>query len=313
MGETPSSQWAIAPAGQFGASYMDLGAQMVWFKLHNVMSGLTHDMRVTLIGLDLSALQGAAGYEWSRRYKRISTPYPMQVEQLDDRLATFIGGSNSTGLPGTPRPGFVQLIVWEGFYFISKRLLTVKFGNVGAHGPDLDGYSTPNTGASFMHGRVGISIGEDSETDIPIPYDLPDAPYRPDVGPVIPFDKSKPHPSGPRRKAADMSADLMFGFDSHVIKPAGVQMLFDIREQIERQRPRKVTIEGHTDSVGSTYYNQGLSERRALAVKHWLFEHGTPGANGFVTRGYGETRPLADNTTSTGRSRNRRVDIFLEY
>ena len=313
MGETPSTQWAIAPAGQVDVSYVILGGSVVMFKLHNVMSGLTHDMRLWLVGLDFSAACVGAGFEWRKTYTKATTPYPLQADQLDSRIAWMVNGSTSNGLISGPRPSFMELVIWEGAPIVSKRLMRVRFSNVAAQKPDIDGYSTPNTGAQVMHGRVGISLGEDGEADIPIPYDLPDAPYRPDVGPIIPSDKTKPHPSGPRRKAADMSADLMFGFDSDRIKAGGAQMLFDIREQIERNPPRKVIIEGHTDSVGSTYYNQVLSERRANAVKRWLLEHGTPGAGGFVARGFGETKPLADNSTSAGRRKNRRVDVFLEY
>lgn len=285
------------------------------FKLHNVMSGLTHDMRLWLVGLDFAAACAGAGYEWRKSYVRTTTPVPMQADQLESRIAWLVNGSTSTGLVGNPRPGFMEFIVWEGAPIFSKKLMRVRFMNLGAHKPDTGGYSSANTGAQVMHGRVGITLGEDGETDIPIPFDVPDAPYRPDTGPIIPFEneRPKPHPKGPRKKAADMSADVMFGFDSATIKPGGAQMLFDIRAQLERQRPRQVTIEGHTDSTGSKFYNQCLSERRANAVKEWFVRYGSSDASRYITRGFGETRPIADNSSSAGRRKNRRVDIYIEY
>jgi OOP family OmpA-OmpF porin len=69
-----------------------------------------------------------------------------------------------------------------------------------------------------------------------------------------------------------------------------------------------VAVEGHTDSVGSDSYNQKLSERRAASVKSYLESQGIAGSR-IESVGYGETRPVADNDTETGRARNRRVEI----
>jgi OOP family OmpA-OmpF porin len=69
-----------------------------------------------------------------------------------------------------------------------------------------------------------------------------------------------------------------------------------------------LTIEGHTDSIGSTQYNQRLSERRANAVRKYLIEKGISSSRIRIV-GYGEQRPIADNKTPEGRALNRRAEF----
>jgi OOP family OmpA-OmpF porin len=82
-------------------------------------------------------------------------------------------------------------------------------------------------------------------------------------------------------------------------------------EVIEAYGGRPVRVEGHTDSVASESYNQGLSERRARSVADWLAENGVDGDR-LTTRGWGETRPVAENDTPEGRQQNRRVELIIE-
>ena len=72
----------------------------------------------------------------------------------------------------------------------------------------------------------------------------------------------------------------------------------------------RFTIEGHTDSVGSDASNQKLSENRAAAVKNYLLSKGVK-SDSISSVGYGESKPIADNKTAVGRSKNRRVDVKL--
>jgi outer membrane protein OmpA-like peptidoglycan-associated protein len=80
--------------------------------------------------------------------------------------------------------------------------------------------------------------------------------------------------------------------------------------------PRKIaqaytlSIEGHTDDVGSKEHNLELSERRAASVRDYLVEQGVP-AESVSARGFGESQPLASNETAAGRQENRRVEIVV--
>ncbi|MDH4155206.1 MAG: OmpA family protein, partial [Nitrospira sp.] len=69
-------------------------------------------------------------------------------------------------------------------------------------------------------------------------------------------------------------------------------------------------IEGHTDSDGSNEYNQSLSESRAQSVRQILLDGGIPSER-IEIKGYGESKPIADNDTSAGKAQNRRVEIVL--
>src|SRR5206468_3138880 len=67
-------------------------------------------------------------------------------------------------------------------------------------------------------------------------------------------------------------------------------------------------VEGHTDSIGSDAYNQRLSERRANAVADYMEAQGISSSR-ITTKGWGKSKPVADNRTKEGRARNRRVEI----
>jgi OOP family OmpA-OmpF porin len=69
-------------------------------------------------------------------------------------------------------------------------------------------------------------------------------------------------------------------------------------------------VGGHTDSIGSDEYNLRLSQRRAEAVAAWLAAHGIAAAR-LTAKGFGESKPVADNRTAEGRQRNRRIEIVV--
>jgi len=76
-------------------------------------------------------------------------------------------------------------------------------------------------------------------------------------------------------------------------------------------KERKLTIEGHTDSQGSSAFNQDLSQRRANAVRSYIISRGYP-SDLVVAQGIGKDRPVADNTSPEGRANNRRVEIIID-
>jgi len=76
----------------------------------------------------------------------------------------------------------------------------------------------------------------------------------------------------------------------------------------ERGDLKEVVIEGHTCWIGTEKYNQGLSERRAKSVRDYLVKKGVS-AERLSAVGFGETQPMADNKTRTGRQMNRRVEF----
>ena len=104
------------------------------------------------------------------------------------------------------------------------------------------------------------------------------------------------------------AADAFFDFDKSVLKPEGKAKLDDLVSKVKDINLEVVIAVGHTDSVGSDAYNQNLSVRRSEAVKAYLVSKGIE-KNRVYTEGKGKKQPVADNKTSEGRAKNRRVEI----
>ena len=133
----------------------------------------------------------------------------------------------------------------------------------------------------------------------------PAAPAAP--APAAPAPAAKPAPASVRQSVV-IQADALFDFDKSVLRPDGRKSIDDAMAKLSGVDLEIVIATGHTDSVGTDAYNQGLSERRAAAVKEYLVSKGIPSAK-VTTIGKGETQPVATNKTSEGRQKNRRVDI----
>ena len=101
-------------------------------------------------------------------------------------------------------------------------------------------------------------------------------------------------------------SDTLFDLNDHKIKPEYYPVLDQVVSVLNRHPTLKIIIEGHTCSLGSTAYNQKLSQNRAEAVKKYLMMRGISESR-LSAVGYGETRPRASNDTEAGRILNRRV------
>ena len=100
---------------------------------------------------------------------------------------------------------------------------------------------------------------------------------------------------------------VYFDFDKAAIKDEYHGVLMKIADYLKRNKKTEMVIEGHTDSVGSAEYNMRLSEKRAENVKAYLVDNFGIDADRLEAKGYGETRPIADNETKQGQQKNRRV------
>jgi outer membrane protein OmpA-like peptidoglycan-associated protein len=104
--------------------------------------------------------------------------------------------------------------------------------------------------------------------------------------------------------------DVLFDSGSYTLKPAARERLARISGIVLAYPDLRLEIEGHTDSVGSETYNQTLSEKRAASVRDYLVTSNVP-INSVIARGFGKTRPVADNSSSAGRKLNRRVEMIV--
>ena len=101
---------------------------------------------------------------------------------------------------------------------------------------------------------------------------------------------------------------ILFEFDKDEITPESAPTLDLISEVIIKNDKLKVVILAHTDSIGTEEYNEDLSERRARSVKTALAKRGVPPPS-MRFKGFGFSRPIADNSTDAGRAKNRRVEF----
>jgi OOP family OmpA-OmpF porin len=83
-------------------------------------------------------------------------------------------------------------------------------------------------------------------------------------------------------------------------------------DALKRYPDIKVELDGHTDSIGTDQYNQGLSERRAQIVSDYLTSHGVDASRITAVKGFGESAPIDTNSTKEGRARNRRTELKVE-
>jgi OmpA-OmpF porin, OOP family len=126
--------------------------------------------------------------------------------------------------------------------------------------------------------------------------------------PPAPPPVAAPAPQPPAATKVTYAADAFFDFDKAVLKPEGRAKLDDLVGKVQGINLEVIIAVGHTDSVGTDAYNQRLSVRRAESVKAYLVSKGIE-KNRVYTEGKGEKQPVADNKTSEGRAKNRRVEI----
>ena len=107
------------------------------------------------------------------------------------------------------------------------------------------------------------------------------------------------------------SYQIVFERKSAVLLAAGKPILDTVAAYLKRNPDVEVTIDGHTDNVGTAEFNNSLSVKRAEATKKYLVSKGVA-ANRLVTAGFGFTQPIADNKTAEGRKKNRRIEIKIK-
>jgi outer membrane protein OmpA-like peptidoglycan-associated protein len=121
-----------------------------------------------------------------------------------------------------------------------------------------------------------------------------------------------------RSLSMNLSGDVLFDYDKAALKPEAEQALKKVAVVLSQFPESKVTVEGYTDSKGTTATNMQLSRERAQAVKDWLVKNGGVLAANVSTKGFGEQYPIAPNKNTDGsdnplgRALNRRVSIIVE-
>jgi outer membrane protein OmpA-like peptidoglycan-associated protein len=139
-----------------------------------------------------------------------------------------------------------------------------------------------------------------------------------DTTPIVlknPAPAPAPEPAPPRvevkQDRIEINEKIQFAFNAAEILPASDSLLGEVANALkEHAEIKKVAIHGHTDSDGEPGYNQELSQRRASAVLNWMKAHGVEGSR-LEAKGFGESKPIADNDTPEGKEKNRRVEFLI--
>ena len=110
---------------------------------------------------------------------------------------------------------------------------------------------------------------------------------------------------------ASIELKVLFPTNSSIISSIYDNEIANAAAYINQYPTVTAIVEGHTDSTGEDNYNQWLSERRANSVRRALIEKYGVNPTQLGALGYGESQPVDDNSTASGRERNRRVELIL--
>jgi OOP family OmpA-OmpF porin len=190
---------------------------------------------------------------------------------------------------------------------------------------DKDGDSLPqNNGYGDFYFSIGLNFDFGGTDPAPPPPPPPPAPppkpVNPDLdGDGVPNERDKCPNTRPGAvvdldgcevEAVIELKGVHFDFDKATLRPDAIAILNEAAALLSTHERVVVEVAGHTDSVGSDQYNQGLSERRANSVRDYLVSKGIT-ASRMTARGYGEARPVTSNDTKDGRQENRRVELVI--
>ena len=108
----------------------------------------------------------------------------------------------------------------------------------------------------------------------------------------------------------EFNSQVLFGFDQSNLTADARTNLDKLVTILQKYPDTDIEVQGHTDSKGTTKYNESLSERRASAVSYYLSERSIP-VSRLTINGFGETMPKYNNTTDEGQTKNRRVEFLI--
>ena len=171
-----------------------------------------------------------------------------------------------------------------------------------------DAYWTPATANQECDGALKPPPPAPAPVAAPAPAPAPAPVAAPPAPAAAPVPAPVVVPAAPVSEKVTFAADAFFDFDKSVLKPEAKAKLDDLVSKSSAVALEVIIAVGHTDSVGTDGYNQKLSISRSEAVKAYLVGQGIE-KNRVYTEGKGEKQPVADNKTSEGRAKNRRVEI----
>jgi OOP family OmpA-OmpF porin len=206
--------------------------------------------------------------------------------------------------------------------FVFQLRPEVKYRFDWADGPveDTHGDLLINLGFAFNFGGRSAPppVVQAPPPPPPPPPEPPPPPSDSDRDGVL--DTADQCPATPRGVAVDSKGcprggpvvlrGVEFGFNAATLTESSRPLLDEVAADLKQHPRLRVELQGHTDSKGAESYNLDLSQRRADSVRDYLIAQGVNPLQ-LVARGYGESQPIADNSTDLGRAENRRVVMHV--
>jgi len=192
--------------------------------------------------------------------------------------------------------------------------------------PDVPGPAS-NQGCPILDkDRDGVLDPDDACPEVPGPVENKGCPWpdtdkdtTPDHLDKCPYDFGPPPdgcPEKPRQFVEVKKNEIFilqkvhFEVGKSIIKPVSFPLLDEVADVLKNRPTMKVSVDGHTDSTGSAKLNEKLSQKRSEAVRLYLIKRGIE-SDRLMAKGYGPSKPVADNKTKEGRARNRRTEFVI--
>ena len=167
-------------------------------------------------------------------------------------------------------------------------------------------------------GQCGVSVKGDDLANDSAMNDFVEKIFlaqKPAEAPPPPVEEMKKAPEVEQKilEKGRATLDVKFDFDKAVVKPKYYKDIQSVADVMKKYPDLKIAIEGHTDNVGGKKYNLNLSQKRAEAIKNVMVTKFEIEPSRLTAKGFGESKPIASNSTKEGRQKNRRVEAAVEY
>ena len=161
-----------------------------------------------------------------------------------------------------------------------------------------------SAGLSFLFGGRQAAAAAATPVTTPAP--------EPEAQPEPPLEQPRAAEPAPGRYKYCITLQGEFDIDKDVIRPENYEEIAEVGNFMKQYPTTTAIIEGHTDNVGGADYNMQLSQRRAEAVVDHLVQKFGIDRSRLTAKGYGLTRPIADNATDEGKQKNRRIEAIID-
>ena len=199
-----------------------------------------------------------------------------------------------------------------------RGLLSTK-GDITFQAPGSPELELVEYNPSNISAFLGIRFFFGGAKEKPAPIAVAPEPPPPPPPPAPPVEEMKAAPEAAATVEQKLiekgraTIDVKFDFDKTIVKPIYYKEIEGVTDVLKKYPDMKIVVEGHTDNIGTEKYNLNLSQRRSNAIKAVMVKKFNIESDRITPKGFGYSRPVADNSTKEGRQINRRVEAAVDY